>query len=45
MIKRATIDDVDVLAEFAVQIYTGANVTELTEEFSESIRNENSAFL
>lgn len=44
MIKRATIDDVNVLAEFAVQIYTGANVTELTEEFSESIRNENSAF-
>lgn len=44
MIRRATIDDVDFLAEFAVKIYTGANVTELTEEFSENIRNENSAF-
>lgn len=44
MIRRATIDDVNVLAEFAVRIYKGAEFAELVGEFSESMRNKNSAF-
>ena len=44
MIRRATIDDVNILAEFAIRIYTGAEFAELVVEFSDSMRNENSAF-
>lgn len=44
MIRRATIDDVNILAKFATQVYTGAVFSELVGEFSESVRNENSAF-
>ncbi len=43
MIKRAEIEDANILASLAIQMWTEHDPCELTDEFRESIKNEDAA--
>lgn len=43
MIRRACLEDADVLAALAIQMWTDNDPDELTEEFRESMKNEDAA--
>jgi aminoglycoside 6'-N-acetyltransferase I len=44
MVKKATIEDIRILAEMAIQMWDSHSAEELATEFAETVNSENAAF-